>query len=516
MSRIIKSAIYRELGPYQAVKRQVFASETRNVHLVGEGDVGGKGIGTLVLHRQRENWFTYHTPRSVILCEDALGLPVKDIESPNSITAISIEKIEEVVTLLRELDFQPAIAIRSSAQVEDGAALSTAGRFRTEFHALPLNDHASIRAFTEKLLRVCNSAYSNQALPYWQRGGYQEIPPMPVVIQEVVGGQWSYAPRYFLPAISGLLRVLPHDIALKTTVVGLGLSAVQDAGLGLSRRFVIDPHRQARNQAVHMYDERGSVNLQDLFALDLEAGDLVRLRGQEAEQLYPEEIHRTLWSFVVSDMGADVALAFNKTFGRRFEFEWAHHPNHGFSLVQVRPVVRTAKIAKPEVSPENIILSTDNVLGAGRASFDHLIVFEQNRKVSRVPIERVESLYKTYPNSLFVQVGEVTGVTACGIEENVFPFASAAVVSDTVDSIIHQQGSGVQHLAVRFLNEEKVMIYTGLAEGRFWQRPEMSLLKFIPLDCMSTSRQYIYVYSISRPVHVAADAEEGWGMVWLG
>ena len=507
---MIDSKTFGKLGPFQQVRYGLLRSESSRIYLLGGGSFGGKGEGVSFLDQVKTNGptFGYSVPRALILREEYSAIKPQEVGARPIRVELGRLKAEELIGTLKELDFSPELAIRSSAQVEDQIGQTAAGRFATEFHASPLDSEVSKNQFIYKLSRVYNSAYSENALRYWQRGGFTEIPPLSIVIQEVVGNNSEYCPTYFLPALSGIVNTSSRTVVKISTVLGLGLSAVGDAGLGILHKLPILEDGLSVSHNMNYHD--GELNTANLFCLDRETGGALQLVHEAAVRLFPEnKLDKIRWTFPGRQMGlSGMSLSFEQLLGLPVDIEWASGIKGEPSLVQIRPIQKREIISRPQIKREDKIIQSDDVLGYGEKTISHVIYVDYPH--GNVPEEEIKRLCAKYRSNMVIVRTDVTANTNFMIRERIFPYTEVVVVSDYVRGEWHVTGTGMQHFALDLADEGKIFIYTDKSVKLF-RNNRGNLIE-------ETDRRLggMSVYGFDRPIRVAADDAFGWGMVYFG
>jgi len=507
--RKLTSKIYGNLGEFTLVQPNLYQSSSGRVYLLGNGNPGGKGDGTIFLDKARGSALAYEVPRSIILCDDFSGIKPQPLSHPQAPVELSQERTTELVNVIKMLGFKPNIAIRSSAQVEDQLGQTAAGVFNTEFHGKALDNEESIKRFIEKLLSVYNSAYSERAVRFWERLGYFEIPPISVIIQELVGKQWKYAPQYFLPAISGITNTSSRKVVRVATVLGLGLSAVGEKGLGILHKLPIEEDGLRVGSNIGYF--KGDLNDSDIWALALENGNAVHIFGESTAQLFPNHYLKDLcWTFPKIQMKvADLGLHFEKMIGHPVDIEWASEDGKQLSLIQIRPITKKAVIAKPVVAPENIILSSEDVFGQIEREYDLVIVLDSSFLTYRQS-EEIEFISKKYPNSLFIFSTNLKQVHDKVIVEYILPFADGIIVQDFESD--HSLGTtGMQHLALSCSDDRKSIIYTHSYDLEEKIRARSRSIERINYSFTGKTT----VYKPHQPIRLAADDEQDFAMLYF-
>ena len=505
--RKLTSRTWGDLGELRLVQPKLYQSASGRAFLLGS-DPGGKGEGLFCLDKTLKIISSLDAPpRFLVLGKDVSGLPHYSLTGLPGKIDLSPATIVKVINTINEIGFSHTLAIRSSAQVEDQIEHTAAGVFRTEFHGLPLVDEDSIRSFIDKLEAVYASAYSEKAVRFWKWLGYTEIPPLSVIIQEVAGKQWEYAPRYFLPAISGIANTASRKEVKVATVLGLGPSAVGERGLGILHKFAIEEDGRGIGET-RMH--RGNLNLSDIYALDLESGNAANISGEVASHFFPVEyLIKLKDNFpVIQLIAAGYSQYFEKTTGHPVDIEWASRNGTDLSLVQIRPISKKATIAKPEVAPENIILNSRGVFGQVQKEYDHIIFLDFSCEVYPQE-EDIRSLSRKYPRGLFIYSTRLTQVHNQAFLINVLPFTDVLIVQDY--EMNHVTGTGMQHLALSCQDEKKSIIYSQDAE-LYDKIGKLSSLVEVSGDY---SIGTITVHRPRQPLRLAADDEAGWALLYF-
>ncbi len=489
-------------------RRTALGSGRSRVYVLDSTEsVGGKASGLLALDRYRTA--EYDVPRATVPDANFFEIAPRPLVNPRMIGTLPLHKLNQLFDAIK--DFGYPIAIRSSSQVEDSEGSVAAGIFKTKFHGSPIVTAESRLRFEEKLLAVLNSAYTPKAITYWTRRGFTHIPQIPVVIQEVVG-EPSADGRYFLPVLSGIINTSLSNTVRVSTVLGLGVTAVSEEGLGLLHRV---PKFMPTDQVE--IPAEGSLNRSEIACIDLHTGDLVHLRGRETERLFPGDalsvIQNAFPSLQVklAKIAIELENRINMYKGTKsaLDLEWATDWNDTW-LVQMRPIERRAAQKKPLVTEKDVVLDSQDVVGYGSREFRQ-IVYVRSSYGDTTP-ETIKALRAEFPDSLLIYDTSLFHFfTSKTITESIMPFIDAVVIIDRT-SDQHKNGTGLQHVALNVAEEGKVLIYTGNADfmPRVAQRARSA--NIIKPGTFSTDE--ITVYEYARPLRVAADDEGKWGVVY--
>lgn len=504
----LSSKIWGDLGELRQVQANLYRSASGRAYLLG-GNPGGKAEGLFSLDKNREVMPGLEVPRFLVLGNDVSGLPHYSIARPPETIDLDPATIVKVINTINDIGFSHALAIRSSAQVEDQIGQTAAGVFQTEFHGLPLVEEDSIRSFINKLESVYASAYTERAVHFWKRLGHNEIPPISVIIQECVGKQWEYAPRYFLPALAGITNIASRKLVKAATVVGFGLSAVDHRGLGILHKLPII------GDGTHVYHARnkykGKLNIDDLQCLDLSSGNLVGLSYERAEKMFPKEFLKQLqWNFPGIQMDtAHLALLYENMYGHAVEVEWASTDGVNPVIVQIRPIQKKGLIAIPDIPAGDIIFKSDSIFGQADKKYDHIIQIDF--PLSTFPEDKdIQSLSIKYPNSLFVYTTYIATGNDLAIANDILPYIDGLIVQDSNRD--HITGTGLQHLALSCYDERKAIVWTD--DNKIFRRIQVNSEQIERVAIYGDFAGYS-VYKPKSPVRLAGDDEQAFAMLYF-
>ncbi|MBI5700156.1 hypothetical protein HZC35_07640 [Candidatus Saganbacteria bacterium] len=507
-SRAVESKTYGNFGQFPKVENRWHKSPSGRIHLLGEERIGGKTEGLLFLDRSTVQVPGYQLPeRTLVVCNDFFGIGRRPVDNPLPVEGLGAEKLAELFDVMEKMKFSPVVAVRSSALIEDQLGWPGAGKFHTDFFGKALTSPEAKSAFIQKLLGVINSSYTGEGLAHWKSCGFSEIPPMEVIIQEVVGNSWQYAPRYFFPAVAGIVNTAYRKSVRISVVVGLGVSAVSSEGLGLLYKL---PILEGGKRVYHnMNHSTGKLNLDDVSCIDLSSDNMIRLRGPEADKLSVKELLKGQdWFFPPIDPG-EMALALERQCGQALDIEWASRDGRELTMVQARPINKRAIIARPEIATEKIILETDQVDGVGEREFSHAILFDHpfgspNRNL-------IKNLLAKYPNSFVVYGTNIArSITQEQIFERILPFTDVLVIKDLES--YHMHGTGLQHIFLELVETGKIILFT--RKGMFDGFNNHGKIVETVMDPIGLPDGDFKVFQFNSPVKVAVDDEHDMGMVY--
>ncbi len=450
----------------------------------------------------------YRLPeRTLVVCDDFFGIPRHLVADPRPLEGLSAEKVAELFDVMEKMRFSPVVAIRSSTLIEDQLGRPAAGKFHTDFFGKALTTPESKSAFVRKLLGVINSSYTGEGLAHWKNCGHSEIPPMAVIIQEVVGKSWQYVPQYFFPAVAGIVNTAYRKSVRIAVVVGLGGSAVSSEGMGLLYKL---PILEGGERIYHnMNHSTGKLNLDDIHCIDLLSGDLVRLKGTDADELSIKEVLKDQhWFFPPVDPG-EVAIALERQAGHALDIEWASQDGRELTLVQARPISKRAVIPRPNIAPENILLETRQVDGFGEREFSHAILFDYSFGSPNHNI--IMKLLEKYPHSLVVYGTTIAWyATREQIFERIFPYTDVLVVKD-LEHFHTPRGTGLQHIFTELTETGKITLIT---QEEMWDALNDHGKIIDKVEDPIHPDSDFKVFEFDSPLKVAADDEHDWGMVY--
>ncbi|OGC07894.1 hypothetical protein A3F86_03120 [candidate division WOR-1 bacterium RIFCSPLOWO2_12_FULL_45_9] len=492
-TRNLSSEIYGQLGTFRQLEwSDLWQSESGRVYLLGNGGVGGKGEGAIFLDRTSEE-LGFMVPRTLIVCEDFFRIHPQPVENPALLGDLAPQSVSDIIKLLQKLGFSQFLAFRSSAPIEDQIGQTAAGVFSTRFNAKPGDDSAS---FGRNLLEVYNSTYSDVAAAYYQRRGNLKIPPLSVIIQELVGNDWTYPPSSFFPALAGIVNTASPNKTRVVTVRGFGLTAVSIAGLGITHTF---------NHDLGLIGKEGV--LPQIYYVDKSEG------GMASADALPPYSGRDPQSFIERDL-AKLGLSIQKRIGHPVDVEWALGEDSRPYLLQVRPVKPKAGIVpKPKTSAENILLNTNDVIGRGSKTFNHAIIADLNFE-ARLPEQDIKELFSSYPDALFIYIADVNSrFTPQDLRKLILLYGAQAVIVIDRGGEFHKFGSGLQHIALNAADEDTLLLY--FAGNTIPDNLVKNLGRRVrEISFGSTGEDGLEVYKLFQPLYVAADDEYKWGMVY--
>lgn len=291
----------------------------KNIYLLVEGSLGGKGRGLSFINALIENYnFKRFVPDINIRTPKTFIIGIQEFEnfiSNNNLTNMILEEKDYIKLkkafikgrlskdLISKLDhllriITKPIAVRSSGLFEDSLNQPFAGIFDT--YLLPNHhpDHkVRLKQTTDAIKLVFASAFSTTAKGYVKAINYKiDDEKMAVVIQEVVGNRFDHL---FYPHISGVAQSynfypfshMKPEEGFAVAAIGLGRNVVEgDKAYRFSPKYpkieINTPKGQFRNSQVRFY------------AVDLKNTEPNLLEGEMAglsfEDISVAEKHGTL------------------------------------------------------------------------------------------------------------------------------------------------------------------------------------------------------------------------------
>ena len=509
----IKSEIYGNQGVFKCIRllsQGLYQNSSKRIHVLGDGALVGKTQGTIYLDRMKEEMGCLVPERSLFLCtEDYFGLPTQTVGNFTDIVELSREKVDRLLEIIIALGFRTPLAIRSSSFVEDQYGRTFAGQLDTDFLGLNLGAKTARRYFADRLLKVINSAYSKKAEIYYRVYGYREIPPLQVIIQEVVGKEWQYVPNYFFPALAGIVNTARRKYVLLTMCAGMGTAAVKaDCG---ARYYTISREK-------HSILDRLDASRYGLHYIDLANEGKLSVFGlkdmEKNPQLDPDRSFKDLSQQFTDELAlqlADYALSFEKQLGRGIDLEWALDRTLKPSLVQLRPLVPLCPVAKPIVDENQILFSAkhySNVKGHGEMTLKNIIYVDWFTAKTTL-----NDLTTKYPESLIVLRGWFRSDIFGWLLENILPYSRAIVLTDTATE--GEGALGIDHFSLNCcdLGAQIIRVEDSKDEGIFLKEIRRRA-NFIESFKDDNGERQIKVYKSKQPLHFAINQEDEWGMVW--
>ncbi|MBI5699003.1 hypothetical protein HZC35_01660 [Candidatus Saganbacteria bacterium] len=489
--RVITSKIYGELGRFAATRRpNLYRSPSGRVLVLGEGALGGKGEGTAYLDRNAGKG-KYKVPRqSLVICDDYFGIPAGNAR----IKRLDPQKVADLSEILQEAGFPARLAIRSSSVLEDQPGHSAAGRFLTKYR----DSEARYTDLVSDLLEVLNSNYDHPALIFQRSLGVTEAPPLPVIIQELVASEFTYAPRHFFPLLSGIINTASPGMIKIATVPGLGSAAVGGKGL----LHIFDP-------SLLLLKERGVIpNFIDVLHNGLDFKYNSEGRAHEIITKSSPHLQRRL---------ARIALRLQKRIGSPLDIEWAlNQEGDKPYLLQVRPLTPKGNLPRPNISAERTLLSTREVVGQAAHTFTHICIIDFPGLLG-YPSEQLLKKMVSYPDSILICRIWVTQ-TAPQVLSRLLPYAASLIVLDSAQ-YDHAGGvsTGIDHVALFAADEKKVILYSGVEAGFLEQiQRGARLIDKAGQVHRGKLTDVLKIYKLSEPLTIAGSDEDGWGMIYRG
>src|SRR3989339_59433 len=506
--RIIATAAYGQLGPFKKISPGLYRSVSGRVHIVGEGNIGGKAEGLAFLDQNN-----FPIPgRTLFVADDFLGLPNVDIRDRFLLCQADLARINYLISAINMIGFPTPIAIRSSSTVEDQLGDSQAGAFHSTIFGKPLSPGAMNQEFTIALLEVLNSSYGYGRNAYLRRC-FTEIPPLPVIIQELIGRQWSFVPNVFFPALSGIVNTATPDKVKVQTVFGFGEAAVR-WGLGMVHEFCGD--LQAQPAVTGQFNgEVCRLNLQTGLP-DMPDPDFMYDPNKMSAN-YPEIVALYRQKAPELQRGvAQKAFALSQQLGKALDLEWALGESEVL-FTQVRPIKRKkANMARPAVAPENIYFQTNKILGQGQVEVKNIIFISGEMSEVLSVMDDIRRICRQFPDSLIVWGTRVKPlVTRDILHDYLIHLAKSVLVWDYYgdDGLHHQSGpgTGLAHLALEIYDREKVIIYS---DKSALVEQLLNLGRDVSESPSSSKGAMIEVKELPFTLQIAGDDESGWGLIY--
>ena len=500
--RKIISNIYGELGTFKRVKPSLYRSQSGRVHLLGLGQVGGKAGGTIYLDKMSLD-MGYRTPgHSLVVCNDYFGLPPQPVKTPVKINQIAFAKVERLVDIINELGFTLPIAVRSSSPLEDQIGSTAAGVFSTQFCHRPQKNEASIIEFGQRILAVVNSNYTDKAKNYYRIKGYSDIPPISLIIQEVIGNEWSYAPSYYFPLVSGIINTATEGIIKIVAFAGLGIGAVDGDGLGYVYSYDKTDFSKYSDQRIAHHQ---------LWYFDVNKGDVAPI-SRERDSIKNRELMDRFYEGLTEMIGGHplqlimLAARHEKNLGLPVDIEWALDKEMVPTLLQIRPLkAKMYNLQTPIVEGDKLLFSSEDVLGQGKIAFKYVIhVLGQFIDLG----ERLELLHAKYPDSLIVIEDAVCDGFDDIMLESVLPHGKAFAVVESFPN--HPNRSGIDHFCLNCADLDVVLMYAKNLSMLDSLTAEAKLIESINKH----DWEKIKIYEMNSTVHMAVDDENALGMIY--
>lgn len=498
MIRTIISRTWGRSFDFQEIGPKLYASPSRRVYLIGDGLVGGKGEGLIFLDSVCDR-FRFQIPdKSLIACNDFFELPEAPLKTNPIKDQLNQVKIKLLIDTIRQLGFPSTLAIRSSAAIEDQLGQTAAGIFHTSLGNFEFADRWGTMNFAREVQQVIKSAYSSNATTYHDIRGYQTMPPLAIIIQSLVGNCWLQSiPTYFAPHFSGIFNTATPEKIKFAVVVGFGNATVANTGAGLYLAF----DRQGNT-----VDIREGLRKADSF-LDLKGGQLVDLFYINlCDSQHHMKAH--LYDLNIDNPLLPIIKLLQQETGFPLDGEWAIMRDKPPYIHQLRPISQKMEsFPKPKIAPEQVVFEESWAIGQGEKTIDTLIVADATRGEYVDPA--ILELTKKYPRNMLVYLSDLPDPSS---QLTYHLFARSPVgclVSFSNKERWH--GSGLQHFALNFRDEEKLFLYS---EDRTLPNRLSALGQLIDSRNGPMWGNKTNVYYLAEPIRVAADDEVPWGMIF--
>ena len=506
----------------------VSTSLSGRVSSIPRGVFGGKGDNTILLDIHADR-LQYQVPEhSLLIGNETLGLPTRAIDGPRLFTELPADRVSDVIDVLREKNFSAQLAIRSSGVMEDQLGSTAAGRFETEMHPFGLESSEARSAFAANLLSVVNSAYSLKALEYYQRFGTTEIPPLGIIIQDLVGQHSQRFPELFFPTLSGIVQTTFRRAVWAKTVLGLGQGAVAE-DWGIFHQFPIGDREACKIS----YNIMGAGRLNDsvLYALDLQSGSIRKLTGTEANPIFPASVEQpstiNYEAKGLTYLASKRALALEGALGTPGNLEWASAGLDHPVLLQFRPMSLRPVGVRPAVDAEKILIDSHQVVGFGEHEFDHIIYVDYGASLYTLVYEHsLEMLTARVPNSLILIHGQCCPSLGGEIWNKIIPNKGVYAVA-VIDTELNHESEGItslEHLGADSVEQGKQLII-GNPENlhivekllRVGHSPTFAWngTSLVPYQSQTPREMRHCAHIYTTPVRTVCDDDAGWGMVYL-
>ncbi len=484
----------------------MYRSESGRIYILGNGPLGGKGEGSLFLDRVcDEIGFKIPSP-ALIVCNDFPQIPEQPVDRPVFIRGLrTTGENAPFVGLLAALELAkmrfPAAMRSSFPEIEDRLGSTAAGILSTFFfdsYKFETGRDPEDSIFYKRTGRFYNSAYQPPAAAFCDARGFKAIPPLSAVFQPLIGYRVRGKNGLFMTPFSGIVNTATENRIKVCTVSGFGLSAVGSAGLGITR----------------VYDEQ--TNFLSTYGV-LTAPLYINMRSGAFEMETNEEWRApSTWIYEhdcpeIPLRLAEIGKRLSEKAGSAMDSEWVYRSYDDLYFHQTRPVRPKAQsIPRPAPNTEKVFFETCDVLGQNTASVSHVIIrMEGSRFAPKSSRKDLQELDKSYPGSLLICTASIGGWSQKSrLFYDMWARAKAAIIIDRES--IHRSGSGLQHLALTCMDDEKVLLYA--RDSKLIKTIE-SLGKLIE----AREEDYpagVYVYEMPEPLTISADDENGWGMIW--
>ncbi|MFA4906032.1 MAG: PEP/pyruvate-binding domain-containing protein [Candidatus Margulisiibacteriota bacterium] len=499
--RVITSRIYGELGRFAAAGRpNLYRSPSGRVLVLGEGAVGGKGEGTLYLDKVADEMGFRVPGHSLVICDDYFGMPAIFMQK---ITDLDPGKVQRVQDILKEENFPGRLAIRSSSVIEDKPGRSAAGVFKTNIFEAQGNE------LINSLVWVLNGNCASLAKVFYRSIGIREIPPLPVIIQELIGNEFSYAPQCFFPALAGIVNTASPQKIKIATVPGFGTTAVQE-GWGMLHEFdlegVLIGKAEGEMPWIKVLKEGKEAQIGNL------AGRIYSSAVNSAGQKI-SAVHARL---------VKLAAHFQERLGAPLDIEWAVSEEGAVEpyLLQIRQIHLKRKFPQPSILPSKVLFSTSAIVGQAVHSFSRVVVMDcalraDSDEIPSPSEEQLEKLGALYPDNIVLYFDNVQRSTIYRVAK-LFPFTRAVVVSEEEYRANRSGPTGLEHIALRCIDEDKLLFYLNGEGGQLVTEFGAISRSKKMLDPEKMPGIQIDVYELAEPLTIAGSDEDGWGMIYRG
>lgn len=517
--RIVKSPIFGNMS-FSKQSSGLYSADSGKVHLLGNGEAGGKGAGVSYLDVMQHYFTIYQTSRAIGLCEDYFRLPEQPIDGPRFVAPSQMRDdcLDLLFKVMESLNFADEIVIRSSSQIEDQIGMTCAGKFKSEVHCLGVDSDQGKLGFINKLLEVLNSAYSNKAVRAYKRAGYTKIPPMPVVIHEAKGQEWEHVEQAFFPLYSFTANTSSVNFIRFAYAFGFGRAVAN----GLTQTDYYN--RILELQKTEGRKNRSINENEYLYFINYENNKLERreffhyIRSVDAINDFFQKRCGNVENRgnILSRTTAPLALRFEQELGLPVELEGAccFYEQSSPTFLQIRPVRKTGILEKPKIDQKQILAQTDKVLGEASRPFSRIVIATDDDFAFELLLKDLEKMGKKYPGSLLVLDACVTKSFKDYLRI-LLEYYDGVIVSDRSKKHNFGSGDGLSHFALNIMDEEKLVLYF-----KYGSLTDI-ISYFIDgdlLEDINISKRHIelsvQVIKLEKEFTLSGNQEDQWGMIY--
>lgn len=503
----LKTTPFGSLGPFQPVAPDLYASASGRFHVLGSGEIGGKGLGLAALDQAQQLLEGFDTPRTLVVSDTWWGLDNQSVEAPSGIDTFNPNKVTPLLNTIRDLGLASSpLAIRSSSLIEDLPGHPAAGLFHSDFHGISLDSIESQRVFLNKLLSVLNSAYTPKARKHWAQQGYTSIPPLPVIIQEVAAAPQDANAQYVMPLIAGISNGSLQQAVRIKAVIGLGIAAVEEQNKGVSYSFPV--LKEKHGVSPRGYTVEGSHNTNEFWVIDRVSGEAVKTNSEALPEFKAQVSVGLSHSIQTAHSIATLHKGLELLLKHPLDLEWSVPDAQHITMLQARPILPRNLVIRPKINPAQTLLESANVLGYG----DH--VYQQALLVSIAPSRfargQFEKIIQKFPNTFIIYVTKVAQMfTSNELEEYFLPSTDSIVVVDlNSDShFVHP----LSHFSLNCEESGQLVIYTDELMHDKLIRHSLDPIDLFPHSYSTSNR--VLLYRFKQPLRVSGDSGANWSVI---